>query len=106
MIRVLYDDDHLYFGIRNYDTDPDRIIATHMRRDDRLFEDDSIDIVLDTYNNRRGGYYFGTNSLGAQRDALLIDEGRSRNEAWDAVWVSTASRDSLLEPLIAANSGV
>jgi hypothetical protein len=95
VIRVLYDDDHLYFGIRNYDTDPDRIIATHMRRDDRLFEDDSIDIVLDTYNNRRGGYYFGTNSLGAQRDALLIDEGRSRNEAWDAVWVSTASRDSL-----------
>ena len=94
-IRVLFDDGYLYFAIRNHDTDPARMLTTHMRRDDRLFEDDSIHIILDTYNNRRGGYHFGTNSLGAQQDALLLDEGRSRNEAWDAVWESRARRDSL-----------
>ena len=94
-IRVLFDDGYLYFAIRNHDTDPARMLATHMRRDDRLLEDDSIHIILDTYNNRRGGYHFGTNSLGAQQDALLLDEGRSRNEAWDAVWESRARRDSL-----------
>lgn len=94
-VRVLFDDRHLYFAIRCFDSEPDRIVAKRMRRDDRLFEDDSIEIVLDTYNNRRGGYYFSTNSLGAQRDALLIDEGRTRNEAWDAVWASRGRRDTL-----------
>ena len=80
-VRVLFDDRYLYFAIRCYDSEPDRILAKRMRRDDRLFEDDSIEIVLDTYNNRRGGYCFSTNSLGAQRDALLIDEGRANAEA-------------------------
>ena len=94
-VRVLYDDRHLYFALRCFDSEPERITATRMRRDGGLDEDDHVQIVLDTYDNRRGGYLFRTNPLGAQFDALLTDEGRTLNDAWNAVWACGARRDSL-----------
>jgi len=95
VLRVLFNDDYLYFGIRCFDTHPERVIATRMRRDGRLSEDDFVQIILDTYDDRRGGFYFATNPLGARLDMHLSDEGRARNEAWDCVWRCRATRDSL-----------
>lgn len=94
-IRILRDDDQLYIGFRCFDSEPDRIIATLMRRDDDIENDDNIQIILDTYDNRRGGFFFATNPLGARRDVLLSAEGRTRNESWDCVWQSRARIDSL-----------
>ena len=94
-LRILYDDRHLYFALRCFDADPDRILAARMRRDGDVDEDDHVQIVLDTYDNRRGGYLFRTNPRGAQYDALLTDEGRTLNDAWNAVWACRSRRDSL-----------
>jgi hypothetical protein len=94
-VRVLYDDHQLYFSIRCFDSEPDRITAARMRRDGPLDEDDHVQVILDTYDNRRGGYLFRTNPLGAQYDALLTDEGRTLNDAWNAVWACRARKDSL-----------
>ena len=58
-------------------------------------ENDNIQIILDPYNDRRGGFYFSTNPLGARQDLLLTDEGRTRNQAWDSVWQSRTRIDSL-----------
>ena len=66
-----------------------------MRRDAELDENDNIQIILDPYNDRRGGFYFSTNPLGARQDLLLTDEGRTRNQAWDSVWQSRTHIDSL-----------
>ncbi|MCZ6633348.1 MAG: DUF5916 domain-containing protein [bacterium] len=93
-VRLLYDGDNLYVGFRCFDTQPEKIIANRMRRDAELDENDSVILVLDTYNDGRGGFFFSTNPLGAQWDILLSDEGRSRNEAWDCVWSCRASRDA------------
>ena len=91
-VRLLYDDENIYLGCRCFDTEPDRLVADRMRRDDELDENDSIQLILDTYNDRRGGFFFSTNPLGAMWDALLTDEGRSRNEAWNCVWQCRATR--------------
>ena len=93
-VRILYDDEHIYFSFRCYDAEPERIVANRMRRDADLSENDHILLVLDTYGDGRGGFFFSTNALGARRDALLTDEGRSRNEAWDCVWTCRARRDA------------
>ena len=95
VLRVLFNGDDLYFGIRCFDTQPDRVIASRMRRDGQLWEDDFVQIILDTYDDRRGGFYFATNALGARLDMHLSDEGRARNEAWNCVWTCRATRDSL-----------
>ena len=90
--RILYDDDQIYLAFHCFDSEPDRIIANRMRRDDELDENDNVVVILDTYDDRRGGFFFSTNPLGAMWDVLLTDEGRSRNEAWSCVWTCRAKR--------------
>ena len=94
-VRILFDDDHLYLGLRCFDSQPLRLVANHMRRDADLEENDNIQIILDPFNDRRGGFFFSINPLGARQDLLLTDEGRTRNLAWDGVWQGSTSIDSL-----------
>ena len=94
-VRVLFDDRHLYFALRCFDSEAGRLVANQMRRDADLEENDHIQIILDPYNDRGGGFYFSTNPLDARQDLLLTDEGRTRNQAWDRVWQSRTRIDSL-----------
>ena len=55
-VRVLVDDNALYFGITCFDGDPSSIIATQRTRDANLDVDDSITIVLDPFFDQRNGY--------------------------------------------------
>ena len=89
-IGVLYDEDNIYFGIKCYDSEPDKIIAREMRRDEDMRDDDTINIILDTYHDHRSGFYFVTNANGSKRDAVLANEGRNYNSAWDGIWTSRA----------------
>lgn len=89
--RILYDNDNLYVGFE-CTSDPERIVANNMRRDASLFGDDNVTILLDTYNDRQNGFFFSVNPLGAQRDLLLSDEGRTSNEDWDSNWEARAHR--------------
>jgi len=94
-VRILRDDDNIYVGFRCFDSQPDQIIATLMRRDEDLGDDDNVQVIFDTYDNRRGGFFFSTNPLGARLDVRLSAEGRTQTESWDAVWECRAQIDSL-----------
>jgi hypothetical protein len=89
-IGVLFDKDNIYFGVKCYDSEPDKIIAREMRRDEDMRDDDTINIILDTYHDHRSGFYFVTNANGSKRDAVLANEGRNYNSAWDGIWTSRA----------------
>ena len=92
-VLVIYTDEAIYFGFRCDDSQPDAIIATERRRDEDLTKDDSVAILLDTFYDRRNAFLFRTNSLGAQYDALVTDEGLDINVSWDEKWESAAVRD-------------
>ena len=51
-VRILRDRDNLYLGFRCFDAEPDQIIATLMRRDEDLGDDDNVQVILDTYDDR------------------------------------------------------
>ncbi len=92
-VRLLYDDQNLYIGVICYDSDPDGIIATQMARDSDLSVDDKVEIVIDSFHDRRNGYYFATNPAGALSDALVIENDKTNLE-WDGIWyVRTARSD-------------
>ncbi len=91
--RVLFDGRRLYFGIRAYDSEPDRINARDLNRDSGFGNDDKIEILLDTYHDLRNAYRFAVNPRGTQQDALVTDEGRDVNVSWDTVWYSEAKMD-------------
>jgi len=83
--RVLYDARALYIGIWCYDSEPEKILARSMTRDDFPKEDDYIYIAIDTFLDRRNGYNFTINPNGLRYDALIHNNSHSSSN-WDAIW--------------------
>ncbi len=92
-VRVLFDDKNLYVGIRAFDSDPKNINARELVRDANFANDDKIEILLDTYHDKRNAFRFAVNPLGTQQDALITDEGRDVNLSWDSPWISSGRID-------------
>jgi hypothetical protein len=92
-IRILFDDKNLYFAIRAFDSDAGRINARELVRDANFSNDDKVEILLDTYQDKRNAFRFAVNPLGTQQDALITDEGRDVNLSWDAAWISEGKID-------------
>src|SRR5262252_8653878 len=94
--RILYTKHEVYFGIICFDSAPDRIVATELRRDVSQELDDYFEIIIDSAHDRRNAYVFQINPLGTQRDALITEEQRTESDAgdgdpgWDGVWTSEA----------------
>jgi hypothetical protein len=92
-VRLLFDEKNLYVGIHAFDSDPARINARELVRDATFSNDDKVEVLLDTYHDRRNAYRFAVNPLGTQQDALITDEGRDLNLSWDAPWISAGRID-------------
>ena len=85
-VRVLVDDNALYFGIICYDQDPASIIATQMTRDANLSVDDNITIVLDPFFDQRNGFLFRINPAGARADGQISNNAEFTSLDWDGIW--------------------
>jgi len=94
-VRALFDDKNIYFGIRAFDSDAAQINARELVRDASFSNDDKVEILLDTYHDRRNAFRFAVNPLGTQQDALITDEGRDVNISWDAPWISEGRIDAV-----------
>jgi len=92
-VRVLYDDDALYVGARLYDRSPDSVMAQLARRD-RIVSADRFIVFLDSYHDRRTGFFFGINAGGTLYDGTLYNDDWD-SDTWDGVWEGSAARDSL-----------
>ena len=92
-IWVMYDDDNIYVACRCWDSEPeDKWIANELRRDtNQLRENDQIGVSFDTFYDRRSGFVFYTNPLGARADYSVVDEG-GPNKDWNPVWESKTGR--------------
>lgn len=100
-VRVLYDGSSLFLGIHAFDSEPDAVLATELRRDgDRILEEDNLQIIIDTFMDQRSAYMFVVTPAGAQLDQQVADEGgRDRrasasavNRDWDGVWTLETER--------------
>ena len=93
-VRLFYNERRLLIGVRLYDREPSRIIGSEYLRDADLAANDTFEVMLDTFHDRRNAFYFATNPAGAQRDALVRNEGDALNWEWDGVWQVACSRDA------------
>lgn len=94
LVRVLYDNDALYVGIRMFDSEPSKIAAQLARRDASGIYSDWVHLIVGTYHDRRTAFRFSVNPLGVQRDVLEYDDN-NEDENWDAVWDVGVKVDSL-----------
>lgn len=92
-VRVLYDDEALYVGVRMLDAHPDSIVGQLTRRDPTSIYSDYVYVIVDSYHDRRTAFAFGVNPLGVQRDLLLYNDN-AQDQNWDAVWESAATVDA------------
>jgi len=89
---IFFDDETLYVSARMWDSAPERIVANEMRRDHfNISRGASFAVALDTFYDRRNGFYFETNPLGAIRDGLITNEA-DLNSDWNTVWDAKTAR--------------
>src|SRR5438874_2692804 len=68
-VLAFYGPDAIYFGIRAYEAHGSVVRATLADRDN-IDADDKIQILLDTFNDRRRALLFAVNPLGVQQDGV------------------------------------
>lgn len=84
-IRVLYDDEALYFGCMFYDREADKIVARLTRRDNEI-EADEASIRIDSYHDHQTGAEFTFNAAGVKIDKFQYDDANHEDDSWDPVW--------------------
>ncbi len=75
-VWFLLDHTTLYIAIVCHDSQPDRLVVTQSRRDANLTNTDSIQILLDTFNDGQNAFVFGTNPFGIEYDGQVMGEGQ------------------------------
>ena len=76
-VRFLVDRRNLYIAVIADDSEPTRIVVSQSRRDADLNETDSIQILLDTFNDGQNAFIFGTNPFGIEYDGQVMGEGQT-----------------------------
>ena len=84
---ILFDATNVYVAARVWDSAPEsRWVANEMRRDtSQLRQNDTFTAFFDTFYDRRNGFNFYTNPLGARSDSQFTNEGNPNND-WNPVW--------------------
>lgn len=101
-VRVAIDGRRLLIGVVCFDSEPDRLLANQMQRDQPFSGDDRFLWGLDTYLDGRTGYFFEINPAGAMGDGLVTGPGgggggggnfgANMNKSWDGIWIARVQR--------------
>jgi len=92
-VRVALDRATLYIAAFCRDRAPGSGIVTQIREDFGNSDQDTFEVILDTFADRQNGFVFMTNRAGSRADQQITNEGRQTNSTWDAVWF-VATRDT------------
>ena len=90
-VWVGYDDNALYIGACLWDSHPDSI-TTRMGRRDADFNADDFEVAIDSYHDRRSGFFFIINPSGAIGDGTIDNDSRF-DDTWDGIWEGKSQID-------------
>ncbi|HEY5622529.1 MAG TPA: carbohydrate binding family 9 domain-containing protein, partial [Gammaproteobacteria bacterium] len=88
---LAYDDRNIYAVFLAFDEQPDLVRANLSPREN-VSDDDTVSILIDTFNDQRTGYAFRSTPLGVQWDGRWNEAGRSQgfDSSYQAVWYTDA----------------
>ena len=101
MVRVWYSPTAIYFGIIAHA--PPGATRAKLAERDKIDADDYVQILIDTFNDKRNAFVFGVNPLGVQSDGIAeakregkqsaaISVGQPENNASMSAWTSCTTR--------------
>jgi hypothetical protein len=83
---VTFDDAYVYVSFRCWESQPERLIANEMRRDNQgVFRNDNVAFMFDTFYDRRNSILFNINPIGGRMDGQVTNE-QQNNGDWNPVW--------------------
>ena len=96
--KVLYNNENLYVLIVS-DFQDDQYVVSSLKRDWSSRNNDSMTLVLDTFNDATNAFLFGISAEGVRREGLISNGGNSSNRgrdfsfSWDVKWEGEVSTD-------------
>ena len=91
-VWVFYDHDTFYVVARCWETQPERMVANEMRRDNfNIVRNDQFAFTLDTFYDRRNAFLFEIGAAGGRIDGQVTNE-RQVNLDWNPVWRTVVGR--------------
>jgi Domain of unknown function (DUF5916) len=86
-VWVTFDDNYVYVSFRCWESQPERLIANEMRRDNTnlVMGNDNVAFLFDTFHDRRNAFLFEVNPLGGRFDGQVTNESQN-NSDWNPVW--------------------
>lgn len=92
-IRLMYDDQFLYFSAKMYNQSEDRTyVVPSLRRDFQGNQIDGISLLFDTFQDKTNAFQFGVNSYGVQREGLIAGGFGGTSWSWDNKWYAEAKQ--------------
>ena len=92
-VWLFFDDENFYVMARCWDSHPERMIATEMRRDgSRIPRNEDLAFGLDTFFDHRNGYNFEQTPIGGMMDAQISNDGAAIDTNWNGVLEHRADR--------------
>jgi hypothetical protein len=85
-VLLTNDGSNLYAAFRCYDDDPEALRA-HLTDRESFWDDDHVNIHIDTFNDERRSFAFGANPHGVQMDAVATTN-MGFDWGWDSIWDS------------------
>ena len=83
---ILFDKNFLYVTARCWESHPDRMVVTEMRRDNtQIASNENFGFMLDTFHDKRTGAWYELNPIGGRIDAQITGD-RQVNLDWNPVW--------------------
>ena len=91
IVYTAYDNRNLYVVFLAHDSEPELIRANLAPREN-IGDDDSVGVLIDTFNDQRTAYGFGSSPLGVQVDGRWSEIAKSSNwdTSYEAVWYTDA----------------
>jgi hypothetical protein len=86
-VYLLSDDACLYVAFQCF-ARSDRLNLQVRPRDSRAGE--SVGLLLDSFDDKTGAYYFCVNARNVQYDSRITSDGMGWDNSWDGVWFSAA----------------
>jgi hypothetical protein len=85
-VMMAYDSENFYVAFRCYDRQKNEIRANLFKRDNTR-NDDTVTVMLDTFNSQRRAYSIASNPLGIQEDGMYT-EGKGTDSSIDIIYDS------------------
>jgi hypothetical protein len=86
LVYFAYDDKKLYIVFVAFDSQP-ALIRARMTRRENIYQDDFVEVMLDSFHDQRRAFSFACNPLGIQLDRLY-SEDQGFDDSFDTLWYS------------------